>query len=103
MTGCSVRRYELLETSSETIQQELRPAVCERRQTDRQTDGRTDGRTDRHTDGRTDGRMDGRTDGQNDMSNESSPVPLPAPVTKARFPTKLIFMTFSLWLVSGFL
>ena len=32
------RRYEQLETSPETIQQELRPAVCERRQTDIQTD-----------------------------------------------------------------
>ena len=29
------RRYEQLETSPETIEQELRPAVCERRQTDR--------------------------------------------------------------------
>ena len=35
MTGCTVRRYEQLETSPETIEQELRPAVCEHRQTDR--------------------------------------------------------------------
>ena len=35
MTGCTVRRYDQLETSPETIEQELRPAVCERRQTDR--------------------------------------------------------------------
>ena len=35
MTGCTVRRYEQSETSPETIEQELRPAVCERRQTDR--------------------------------------------------------------------
>ena len=40
MTGCTVRRYEQLETFPETIEQELRPAVCERRQTDRQTDRR---------------------------------------------------------------
>ena len=32
--GCTVRRYEQLETSPETIEQELRPAVCEYRQTD---------------------------------------------------------------------
>ena len=38
MTGCTVRRYDQLETSPETIEQELRPAVCECRQTDRQTD-----------------------------------------------------------------
>ena len=40
MTGCrpTVRRYEQLETSPETIEQELRPAVCERRQTDRLKD-----------------------------------------------------------------
>ena len=38
MTGYTVRRYDQLETSPETIEQELRPAVCERRQTDRQTD-----------------------------------------------------------------
>ena len=37
MTGCTVRRYDQLETSPETIEQELQPAVCERRQTDRQT------------------------------------------------------------------
>ncbi len=35
MAGCTVRRYEQLETSPETIEQELRPAVCEHRQTDR--------------------------------------------------------------------
>ena len=35
MTGCAFRRYEQLETFPETIEQELRPAVCERRQTDR--------------------------------------------------------------------
>ena len=35
MTGCTVRQYEQLETFPETIEQELRPAVCERRQTDR--------------------------------------------------------------------
>ena len=34
VTGCIFRRYEQLETSPETIEQELRPAVCERRQTD---------------------------------------------------------------------
>ena len=32
---CTVRRYEQLETSPETIEQELRPAVCEHRQTNR--------------------------------------------------------------------
>ena len=32
MTGYTVRRYELLETFPETIEQELRPAVCEHRQ-----------------------------------------------------------------------
>ena len=32
MIGCTVRRYEQLETSPETIDQELRPAVCEHRQ-----------------------------------------------------------------------
>ena len=36
--GCTVRRYKQLETSPETIEQELLPAVCEHRQTDRQTD-----------------------------------------------------------------
>ena len=30
VTGCTVRQYEKLETSPETIEQELRPAVCER-------------------------------------------------------------------------
>ena len=29
MTGCTVRRYEQLETSPGMIEQELRPAVCE--------------------------------------------------------------------------
>ena len=33
----AVRRYEQLETSPETIEPELRPAVCERRLTDRHT------------------------------------------------------------------
>ena len=35
MTGCTVRRYDQLETSTEMSEQELRPAVCEHRQTDR--------------------------------------------------------------------
>ena len=35
MTGYTVRRYEQLDTFPETIEQELRPAVCERRETDR--------------------------------------------------------------------
>ena len=34
MTGYTVRRYEQLDTFHETIEQELRPAVCEYRQTD---------------------------------------------------------------------
>ena len=34
MTGYTVRRYEQLETFPETIEQELRPAVWELRQTD---------------------------------------------------------------------
>ena len=34
MTGCTVRRYKQIETSPETIEQELQPAVCEHRQTD---------------------------------------------------------------------
>ena len=34
MTGCTSGGYDQLETSPETIEQELRPAVCERRQTD---------------------------------------------------------------------
>ena len=34
MTGCTVSRYEQFETSPETIEQELRPAVCEHRPTD---------------------------------------------------------------------
>ena len=34
VTGCiTVRRYKQLETSPKTIEQELRPAVCEHRQT----------------------------------------------------------------------
>ena len=33
MTGCTVRRYEQLETSPETIEHKFRLAVCERRQT----------------------------------------------------------------------
>ena len=35
MTGCTVSQYEQFEISPETIEQELRPAVCEHRQTDR--------------------------------------------------------------------
>ena len=35
MTGCTLRRYGQLEAFPETIEQELRPAVCEHRQTDR--------------------------------------------------------------------
>ena len=35
MTGCTARRYDQFETSPKAIEQELRPAVCERRQTDR--------------------------------------------------------------------
>ena len=31
MTGCSFRLYERLDTFPDTIEQELRPAVCERR------------------------------------------------------------------------
>ena len=38
MAGCTVRQYEQLDTSPETIEQELRPAVCEHRQTDRPKD-----------------------------------------------------------------
>ena len=34
MTGCTSGGYAQLETSPEAIEQELRPAVCERRQTD---------------------------------------------------------------------
>ena len=34
MTGCTSGGYDQLETSPETIDQELPPAVCERRQTD---------------------------------------------------------------------
>ena len=37
VTGCTVRQYEQLETSPDTIEQELRPAVCNRRLTARQT------------------------------------------------------------------
>ena len=33
MTGCTSGGYDQLETSPETIEQELRPAVCERIQT----------------------------------------------------------------------
>ena len=33
--GCTVSRYEQLETSTETIEQELRPAFYERQLTDR--------------------------------------------------------------------
>ena len=32
--GCTSGGYDQLETSPETIEQELRPGVCERRQTD---------------------------------------------------------------------
>ena len=42
MTGYTVRRYDQLETFPEMIEQELRPAVCERRLTDRQTDRLTE-------------------------------------------------------------
>ena len=35
LRGCTVRRYEQLETSPETIEQEFRHAICEHRQTDR--------------------------------------------------------------------
>ena len=35
MTGCTVSQYTQFETSPETIEQELQPAVCELRQTDR--------------------------------------------------------------------
>ena len=38
MTECTFKRYEQLETSPETIEQELRHAVCEHRQTDTETD-----------------------------------------------------------------
>ena len=34
MTGCTSGGYDQFETSPEAIEQELRPAVCERRQTD---------------------------------------------------------------------
>ena len=34
MTGCTSGGYDQLETSPETIEQKLLPAVCERRQTD---------------------------------------------------------------------
>ena len=33
MRGCTSGGYDQLETSPETIEQELRPGVCERRQT----------------------------------------------------------------------
>ena len=39
MTGCTARRYDQFETSPEAIEQELRPAVCERHQTDIDDDG----------------------------------------------------------------
>ena len=35
MRGCTSVGYDQFETSPEAIEQELRPAVCERRQTDR--------------------------------------------------------------------
>ena len=35
VTGYAFRRYEQFDTSPEAIEQELRPAVCERRQIDR--------------------------------------------------------------------
>ena len=35
MTGCTARRYDQFDTSPEAIEQELRPAFCEHRQTDR--------------------------------------------------------------------
>ena len=35
VTGCTLGGYDQFETSPEAIDQELRPAVCERRQTDR--------------------------------------------------------------------
>ena len=38
VTGYTLRRYEQLETFPVTIEQELRPAVCEHRLTDSQTD-----------------------------------------------------------------
>ena len=34
VTGCTSGVYDQLETSPEKIEHELRPAVCERRQTD---------------------------------------------------------------------
>ena len=34
MTGCTSGGYDQFETSPGAIEQELRPAVCERRQTD---------------------------------------------------------------------
>ena len=50
MTGCTVTRYGQLETSPETIAQELRPLFANAdRQTDRQTDRHTDRQTDRQT------------------------------------------------------
>ena len=33
VTGCTSGGYDQFETSNEAIEQELRPAVCERRQT----------------------------------------------------------------------
>ena len=40
MTGCTSGGYDQLETSPEAIEQELRPAVCERQQTDYSVDVR---------------------------------------------------------------
>ena len=34
VTGCTSGGYDQFETSPEAIEQELRPAACERRQTD---------------------------------------------------------------------
>ena len=34
VTGCTSGGYDQFDTSPEAIEQELRPAVCERRQTD---------------------------------------------------------------------
>ena len=49
MTGCTVRRFEQLETSPETIER-ARIATCSlRTPTDRQTDRQTDIHTDRQT------------------------------------------------------
>ena len=45
MTGCTARRYDQFETSPEAIEQELRPAVCERRQTRLKANYSIDGMT----------------------------------------------------------